>query len=218
MLMSQPIVIAHHLIWTTYGSWLPNDPRGSGSACIRNDVLADLGELYAGRKKVQPPYDEVRSFYAQATKLLAHPVVTLDDADRAEVALAFAQAIAKEGLTCYACAIMPDHVHIIVRKHKLTAELIGEILQTASRDRLKDVGKRSWDHPTWCGGSVWKVFLEHPNEVLRTIGYVARNPIKAGMPAQNWTFVTPYDRWPLHPGHSPNSPYAKALRAAGRYP
>ena len=25
-----PIVIAHHLIWTAYGWWLPNDPRGSG--------------------------------------------------------------------------------------------------------------------------------------------------------------------------------------------
>jgi hypothetical protein len=33
-----------------------------------------------------------------------------------------------------------------------------------------------------------------------------------GLPAQKWPFVNPYDGWPLHPGHSPNSPYAKRLR------
>jgi len=25
------MIIAHHLIWTAYGFWLPNDPRGSSS-------------------------------------------------------------------------------------------------------------------------------------------------------------------------------------------
>ncbi len=23
-----PIVVAYHLVWTAYGMWLPNDPRG----------------------------------------------------------------------------------------------------------------------------------------------------------------------------------------------
>jgi hypothetical protein len=37
------------------------------------------------------------------------------------------------------------------------------------------------------------------------------------LPVQQWMFVKPYDGWPLHPGHNPNSPYAKRLREAGRY-
>ena len=41
-------VIAYHLVWTGYGCWLPNDPRGSGPLTIRNDVLRDLGELHQG--------------------------------------------------------------------------------------------------------------------------------------------------------------------------
>jgi hypothetical protein len=57
----RPIVIAYHLIWTGYGWWLPNDPRGSMSHRIASDVIAELGELHYGRKKVQPrfltPYD-----------------------------------------------------------------------------------------------------------------------------------------------------------------
>ena len=56
------MIIAHHLIWTCYGWWLPNDPRGSGSHSIRTDLLADLGDLHYGRKRVQPPGGDVRAF------------------------------------------------------------------------------------------------------------------------------------------------------------
>ena len=70
----------------------------------------------------------------------------------------------------------------------------------------------------WTSGYGWRGFLEHPDEVRRTIGYIDRNPLPIGLPRQSWPFVTPYDDWPLHAGHSPNFPYAKQLRAAGRYP
>lgn len=50
------------------------------------------------------------------------------------------------------------------------------------------------------------------------MGYIERNPDPYRMPRQTYPFVRPYDGWPLHPGHSPNSPYAQALKAAGRYP
>lgn len=49
-----PVVIAYHLIWTAYGWWLPNDPRGSTSRRIAADPIAQLGQLHFGRKKVQP--------------------------------------------------------------------------------------------------------------------------------------------------------------------
>ena len=69
-MIRQPLVIAYHLIWTAYGWWLPNDPRGGGSRTIRNDVLAQLGELHFGRKKVQPAGRVIRDFYAKAATLL----------------------------------------------------------------------------------------------------------------------------------------------------
>ncbi len=47
--------------------------------------------------------------------------------------------------------------------------------------------------------------------------YIENNPIKIGLPAQRWPFMKAYDNWPLHAGHSPNSPYVRALKAAGRY-
>ena len=69
--MSHPLVIAYHLIWTAYGYWLPNDPRGSGSRTIRNDIIAELGELHHGRKRVQPAGAVEGEFHAGREALAA---------------------------------------------------------------------------------------------------------------------------------------------------
>lgn len=216
--MSQPLVIAYHLIWTAYGCWLPNDPRGSGSKVVRNDVLAELGDLHYGRKRVQPAGREVRRFYQQARPLLQHPAPEFDAAARAEIGRAFGEVIATQRYTCYACAVMPDHVHLLMRKHRHLAEDMMGWLQEASRYRLYDTGHRPPDHPVWTSGAGWKVFLDHPDDVRRTVGYIERNPLPLGLLPQRWDFVRPYDGWPLHPGHDPNSPYARRLREAGRLP
>jgi REP element-mobilizing transposase RayT len=216
--MEHPLVIAYHLIWTAYGWWLPNDPRGSGSNIIRTDLICDLGDLHQGRKKVQPTGKTVREFYDKAADILKHPLLTFDDTCRAIVAAAFAQVIETERYTCYACAIMPDHVHLVIRKHKHLAEDMVDNLKESSRQRLMDAGRRALTHPTWTAGHGWSVFLDHPDDVRRTNRYVELNPPKDNLPAQNWPFVKMYDSWPLHPGHSPNSPYARRLRALGRYP
>lgn len=150
--------------------------------------------------------------------MLKHPLLKFDEPQRAIIAEAFGDVIERERYTCYACAVMPDHVHILIRKHKHIAEDMAETLMHASRVKLVESERRDPTHPTWIAGCGWKVFLEHPDEVRRTISYVERNPMKDGLPAQSWPFVTPYDDWPLYAGHSPTSPYVKQLRAAGRYP
>lgn len=210
----KPIVIAHHLIFTAYGWWLPNDPRGSGSNLIHNDPIAELGELHHGRKSLQPAGRDVAAFYAQASEVLAYPLRRFDEAQISMIADAFADVIAERKYTCYACAIMADHVHLCIRKHRDTAEEMMEHLKALSRKRLRENGGFASDHPVWVGGLGWKVFLDHPKDVRRTIGYINRNPRSR----QRWPFVIEYNDWPLHEGHSPNSPYARALKRAGRYP
>ncbi len=212
--MPNPIVIAHHLVWTAYGWWLPNDPRGSSSHYIASECIADLGELHQGRKRIQPAGWEIRAFYEKARELLQFPLLTFDETHRHEIGAAFGSVIEAERYTCYACAVMPDHVHLLIRKHKHIAEEMIERLQHASRARLVET-HRTIDHPVW-GGPGWKVFLDHPDEVRRTIAYIEKNPLPLRLPKQQWPFVREYDGWPLHPGHSPSSPYVKALRAAGR--
>lgn len=102
--------------------------------------------------------------------------------------------------------------HVLIRKHKHCAEEMIENLQDSSRLRLRETARFKPDHPIW-GGPGWKVFLDHPDEVWRTIKYIEDNPVHLGQPRQRWIFVTPYDNWPLHEGHSPDSPYVRRMRA-----
>jgi REP element-mobilizing transposase RayT len=92
---------------------------------------------------------------------------------------------------------MPDHVHLIIRKHKDHAETIIERLQESTREQIINLGLRPTDHPVWTQGG-YKVFLDTPNDVWRTIRYVEDNPVKQRLPRQSWDFVTPYDNWPHH--------------------
>jgi len=216
--MSHPLVIAYHLIWTAYGWWLPNDPRGSGSTTIRSDILAQLGDLHYGRKRIQPAGRVVREFYEEAKGHLKHPLLTFDEEARAVIGQSFATTITKQNYTCYACVIMPDHVHMIIRKHRDSYEQMMGHFKTWSARGLRAAGLRTNDHPVWSGGDGYGVFLDHPDDVWRTIPYIERNPDPIGLPRQVYDFVKPYDNWPLHAGHSPNSPYVRVLKAAGRYP
>ena len=213
--MPGPIVIAHHLMWTVYGSWLPNDPRGSTSQRVACDAIAELGELHHGRRTVQPASDALRAFRERACGVLKHPILKIGPQDVEIVAAGFDRAIAEHRYTCYACAIMPDHVHVLIRKHKHKAEEMLENLQECSRLRLSRSAPPWADRPVWATGG-WKVFLDHPDAVRRTIHYIEQNPVKWQLPLQTWQFVVAYDGWPLHPGHNPNSPYAKRLLSRKR--
>src|SRR5436190_14918646 len=99
------VVAGYHLIWTAYGCWLPNDPRGSTSKEVRNIQLQDLGELHFGRKRLQPARRVVKAFYDEAQQRLKHELLNLSDGETVAVATAFASAIKAQRYTCYACAI-----------------------------------------------------------------------------------------------------------------
>ncbi len=205
------MIIAHHLIWTGYGWWLPNDPRGGASRVIRSDVIAQLGDLHHGRKRIQPASADIRRFYQAAETRLRYPLLSFAPAEIETIAEGINRSVLAGRYTCYACAVMPDHVHLLLRKHRHRAEEMIARTQKASADALHCAQACSNDHPVWANGG-WKVFLDHPEEVRRTIRYVRDNPIKMGMPRQEWAFVREYDGWPLHAGHSPNSPYARRRR------
>jgi REP element-mobilizing transposase RayT len=188
------MVAGYHLIWTAYGWWLPNDPRGSSSHEIRVERIADLGDLHYGRKVVQPSSVEVWQFYEAARSVLKHELLTFPEEDRQRLADAFAVVIRERRYTCYACAIMPEHVHALIRKHRDKAEDMIKHLQERSRQDLIEAGRRSPDHPVW-GGPGWKVFLNTREDMRRIVKYIEGNPPERGLSEQHWPFVTEYDGW-----------------------
>jgi REP element-mobilizing transposase RayT len=175
-----PIVIAYHLIWTAYGFWLPTDPRGSMSKWV-------VGRLHYGRKKIQPKSWEIREYLRATEDVLKFPRLTLNSEAILCIGRAFETVIEQCKYTCYACAIMPDHVHILIRKHKHPYEEMVRNLQRESHLLLRAEGFRDFEHPTW-GGHGWSVFLDHPTDIWRTIPYIEQNPTKIGLAAQKWGF------------------------------
>jgi REP element-mobilizing transposase RayT len=188
------VVAAYHLIWTIYGVWLPNDPRGSHSTEVRADWLQDLGEIHLGRKKIQPSGAVLRKFFTEAKPKLKHDVLPFNESELALIAATFANVIQSRRYICYGCAIMPDHVHLLIRKHRDQAEEMVGYFQDDSWKGLMDAQLRPSDHPIWVGPG-WKVFLNSRADIERTVRYIELNPLKANLPAQAYDFVQPYDGW-----------------------
>jgi hypothetical protein len=188
------MVIGYHLIWTLYGWWLPNDPRGSMSKEVAVELIADLGDHHYGRKTTQPLPSVLREFYDRAQAVLKHELLHLTDGGDRHRRRGLRHRDPRTGYTCYSCAIMPDHVHLLIRRHREKAEQMIARLQAASRLALIAAERRPSEHPVW-GGPGWKVFLNTRTDVERTDLHVRDNPRKAHRPAQEWAFVTPYDGW-----------------------
>src|SRR5437762_4248914 len=81
------------------------------------------------------------------------------------------ETIQERGYTCYACAVMPDHIHLLIRRHRDKAEVMLAQFQHATREKLIADERRAPAHPVW-GGPGWKVFLDSQERVEQVIMYI----------------------------------------------
>jgi REP element-mobilizing transposase RayT len=178
------MVIAYHAIFTTYGTWLPNDPRGSYSKAVYNEELQALGDVLYGRQMPPPDGHTLRRFRTAAVPTLSRPPYSINDATRPLVGAAFGEEIDARGLKCAECAIMNDHVHIILFRSTHRIEYLV--------NQLKGAGTRALGETLtpWTRGG-WKVFLDDTGGLAAAIKYVRANPPAAGLPPQHWDFVKP---------------------------
>ncbi len=178
------MIIAYHAIFTTYGTWLPNDPRGSYSKAIYNAELAQLRDIHYGRQCPQPDRGTMRHFRAAARPRLSQPPLYLTNETRIVVASAFADVVARLHLNIAACAIMNDHVHLLTWRSKHTIEYIVNQLKGRATLALQ------LEHTPWTKGC-WKVFVNDETVLRVAANYVNANPESANLRPQNWSFVTP---------------------------
>jgi len=184
------------LIFTGYGFWLPNDPRGSGSTEIRSDPLEPLGPILPGRQPVQPLRDELRAFYRRANPKLTHDPIWFDEALRDVITSAFATAVRDFRYTCYACSVCSNHAHLVIRRHRDDGDTIWDSFAGRAKQALLALPGVAEDHPVWANRP-YVVFLYTPGDVRHRVGYVNGNPMKEGLPHQSHPFVTAYDGWPF---------------------
>ena len=181
------MIIAYHAIFTTYGTWLPNDPRGSYSKEIYNDQLQALGRIKYGRQKPIPHKDKLVRFWTAAAPRLRRSPFFIDDNTRPIIAHGFGTVVERLGIKIPACAIMNDHVHVLVRRSKHRIEYIVNQLKGAATRALQ-LKRTPWT--PWTRGC-WKVFITDAEALLAAVNYIQANPAHAGLPAQSWDFVTP---------------------------
>jgi REP element-mobilizing transposase RayT len=122
--------------------------------------------------------------------------VWFDDAKRQAIAEAFAEVIRRWKYTVWACAILPNHAHLCVRRHRDDAETMWHHFADQSRARLRLFADVPANHPIW-SNRPYKVFLYTPDDVRGRIDYIAANPAKHRLASQTWPFVQAYDGWPL---------------------
>lgn len=178
------MVIAYHAIFTTYGTWLPNDPRGPFSKEIYNEQLGALGTLRYGRQNPQPPKELLMRFWASAMPRISRPPFFIDGSSRRIIAAGFGAVVKRLRIKIPACAIMNDHVHVLVLRSKYRIEYLVNQLKGAATRALK------LERTPWTRGC-WKVFITNIEALQAAANYIQANPVSAGLGAQDWDFITP---------------------------
>jgi len=184
------VIIASHVIFSAYGFWLPNDPRGSWSDFVRNWELTRFGpatKVSTTRSLARNSHD--RQSRRAAKRALAHPPTVFTGIQARAIARAFDEFIERNSITVWACAILPEHVHMVIARHHYDVEQIVNLLKGAATRRLKQDGLS----PAGDGWArrLWKVFLDAADDVVRAVRYVRGNPAKEGKREQPWSFVAP---------------------------
>jgi len=151
--------LAYFLTWTTYGTWLPGDRRGSV-----DDAHNQYGEPYL-------PHQPDRE--ASARERLAGAPFRMNDAARRTVAEAIRAHAAFRMWPVLALSVRTNHVHLVIEAPNHTPEEVMAQCKAWATRKLREqslVGekRRLW---TKMGStrSLW-----HRNALLATVDYTTR--------------------------------------------
>jgi REP element-mobilizing transposase RayT len=194
------MIAGYHIVFGTYGFWLPNDPRGSWSAFVGSWDLLRFGPAttttqrrsLAGRR-----HD--RGLRLAAKSALKRAPVRFTGVQARAVAQGIGDYALRSNLPIWACAVLPDHVHLVVAPPGMDVERLVIQLKGAATRSLVDQGVHPFGamqdkngRPPKCfARGQWKVYLDR-EDLPRAIRYVEDNPLKEGKPRQHWSFVTAY--------------------------
>jgi REP element-mobilizing transposase RayT len=195
------MVHGYHVVWGTYGFWLPNDPRGSWSDMVHSWELARFGHATKSIERLAVEPVEYARWRERARSALKYPPVTLTDAQAKGVAEGFRRFAEKSVLTCWACSILPEHVHMVLARHRYKIEQAVNLLKGEATRVLVEQGIHPMEPfrtkeprylPSMWAENGWKVFLDSEVALDDAIRYVEENPAREGIPAQRWSFVKPF--------------------------
>ena len=184
------MIYAFHLPLCNYGFWLPNDVRGSGSDFVRKTNLLPYGEA----KKVSTRRSVAHRAQNYEIKRLArssltYPPVEFTGEQSLSCGTGIRRAVAKHGLTIWACCVQPDHIHLVVKRHhypieqvirqirtEMTAQLLADGLHPRKTEAFRASGVAVRGR---CFSMMMRGFVA-ASSTYRTTRFVGRCPVSRG--------------------------------------
>ncbi len=170
-----------HLVWTTYMTWLPGDPRGHWSP-----LFDFYGRLIAKGRQLRmsdPVTCSVSMAVAKETPKI------LNAAERDTVAENIGQ-IARNGVGLHAAAIEPTHVHLLAGPITEDVGRFAGRLKGMTSSAVLGVPGNGRRKRTWTSG-YWKVFLYDLESMVAVKSYIDDHNLRRGLPAEPFDWLTP---------------------------
>lgn len=178
------MILAFHSIISTYGFWLPNEPRGSWSDFVASWELFRYGpatKATTHRSVAHRPYD--KRLKREMQSVLKQTPIRFTGAQARIVGTSF-QLVPYRIL---ALAILPDHLHAVIGyASRDIRRVVGHIKSQAT----KSLRAKGWflERSPWADHG-WNVYLDSREDVRRAINYTNNNPPRDGLPRQRWNCV-----------------------------
>jgi len=203
------MIHGYHVILPMYGFWLPNDPRGSWSDFVWAWELVRFGKAtktIERRDIMELTQDELQEREAARNGLKYEPV-SINGQQALSIANGFGFRAKRSNYSIWACAILPEHTHLVLARHTYIVEQMAKLLKAAATTEIVKVGRHPLQKYKAADGSLphmwaesqWKVYLDSEEQIENAIRYVNENPEREGKNRQHWSFISPFRG--LEPGH-----------------
>ena len=136
-----------------------------------------------------------------ARRSLTYPAVVLSGEQARFIGQSFALHRLKSNYTIWACAILPEHTHLVLARHTYKVEQMSNLLKGAATRHLLEHNSHPLQQyangggrpPRMWAAHEWKQYLDSEEAIEQAIAYVEANPAKEDKPKQKWSFVAPFE-------------------------
>ena len=174
-----------HLIWTTYGTWLPGDSRGHWSS------LFDLyGNIIEKGGKLNLPDSATRK---RALDNMLEPPKYLDAEEIEIVANELSRHVGEPPAPpAWAVTIESNHMHLLVGPVEEDLKQFAGRIKGRTSSEVGAMAKNRDRERVWTSG-YWKVFLYDAEAVRAVKDYIDAHNIRRGLPAEPYSWIKPID-------------------------
>ncbi|MFG0307162.1 MAG: transposase [Phycisphaerales bacterium JB040] len=149
--------LAYFLTWTTYGTWLRGDPRGSSSEDARWNAPVSTGHhlrLEANRRQ------------------LKHDPIRLSPKERQSVTRSLEELCAHRGWIVLALNTRTNHVHLVLKASGSSEKVMTDCKAWSTR-RLRELDPMKFSDRVWTRrGSKRQLFDD--DSIRKAVDYVRR--------------------------------------------